>query len=178
MAHQHHSNVREGLLAGLIGGSIVVAWYFAVDLGRGEPLYTPNVLGQVFAQGDTIPATRTMASGAVAQYFLLHFGCFFLFGIGLAALTHLATRNPAFRMGIWLFLVIGSVFWLGITHTLYRLTGQRFPWLTSLIGVLLGVGSMALYLWRGHPGLRASMRHLPLGDEVKAPPHPRGGPQP
>lgn len=177
MPRQHRSSVREGLLAGLIGGLIVAAWYFAVDLGRGELLYTPNVLGQVFAQGDTIPSTRTIASPAVIQYSLLHFGWFILFGIALAALTHLATRHPEFRMGVWLFLVIGFVFWLGISYTLYRLTDQRFPWWTFLIGSLLGIGSMGLYLWRRHPALRGSLEELPLGAEVKSPPHPPGGPQ-
>ncbi len=177
MAHQHHSNFREGLATGLIGGLLVAAWYFAVDLGRGEPFYTPNVLGQVFVQGDTIPSTRTITSPAVVQYSLLHFGWFILFGVALAALTHLAMRAPQFRMGVWLFLVIGFVFWLGISYTLHRLTDQRLPWWTLFIGTLLGIGSMALYLWRGHPGLRGSMHDLPLGAEVKPPPHPPGGPR-
>ncbi len=176
MPHQHHSNVREGLLAGLLGGLLVAGWYFAVDLGRGEMFYTPNVLGQVFAQGDTIPSIRTVTSPAVVQYSLLHFGWFVLFGIALAALTHLALRNPQLRMGVWLFLVIGFVFWLGISYALYRLTDQRLPWWTLFVGSALGIGSMGFYLWRRHPGLRGSMQHRPLGAEVKSPPHPPGGP--
>jgi hypothetical protein len=177
MPHQHHSNIREGLFAGLIGALVVAAWYSAVDLGRGELLYTPNVLGQVFVQGDTIPATWIITPGAVVQYSVLHFVWFLLFGVGLAALTHLATRNPAFRMGVWLFLVVGFVFWFGISYMLYWLTDQRFPWVISLIGTLLGVGSMGLYLWRRHPALRGSMHRLPLGAEVPPPPHPPGGPR-
>ena len=177
MAHQHHSNIREGLVAGLVGALLVAGWYTAVDLGRGEMFYTPNVLGQVFAQGDTIPSVRRITSPAVIQYSLLHFGWFILFGIALAALTHLATRNPAFRMGVWLFLVIGFVFWFGVSYTLYRMTDQRFPWWTTLIGTALGVGSMGLYLWRRHPNLRRSLHELPLGAEVKPPPHPPGGPR-
>lgn len=177
MSHQHHSNVREGLFAGLIGGLIVAAWYFAVDVGRGEMFYTPNVLGQVFAQGDTVPSTTTITSPAVVQYSLLHFGWFIVFGIALAALTHLATRNPQLRMGVWLFLVIGFTLWLGISYTLYRLTDQRLPWWTLLVGSLLGIGSMGFYLWRQHPALRGSMQDLPLGAEVKSPPHPPGGPR-
>ena len=177
MPHRDHSTFREGLLAGLMGGLIVAAWYFAVDLGRGELLYTPNVLGQVFAQADTIPSTRTVTSPAVVQYSLLHFGWFFAFGIALAALTHLAIRNPQFRMGVWLLLVIGFALWLGISYTLYRLTDQRLPWWTLLGGSVLGIGSMGLYLWRRHPALGSSMRHRPLGAEVKPPPHPPGGPR-
>lgn len=177
MQHQHHSTVREGLVTGLLGALIVAAWYFAVDLGRGEILHTPNVLGQVFVQGDTIPAARTITSQAVLQYSLLHFGVFLLLGLGLAALTHLAVRNPALRMGIWLGVVIGFVFFLGFLYMLFRLTDQVFPWWTSFLAGVLGVGAMGLYLWRRHPALRRTFEHLPLGAEVKPPPHPPGAPR-
>ena len=177
MPHERHSNLREGLVAGLIGAVLVLLWYTAVDIGRGEMFYTPNILGQVFAQADSMPSTRTVTTAAVAQYSLLHFGWFILFGIALAALTHLATRNPAMRMGVWLFLVIGFVFWQGISYSLYRLTDQRLPWWTLFIGSVLGVGSMGYYLWRRHPGLRRSLQDRPLGAEVRSPSHPPEGPR-
>ena len=99
MPHQHHSNVREGLRRRTDWGLIVAAWYFAVDLGRGEMLYTPNVLGQVFAQGDTIPSTRTITSRAVVQYSLLHFGWFFLFGIAPRGTDPPRHPKPGFPHG-------------------------------------------------------------------------------
>jgi hypothetical protein len=172
-----HSTLREGLLTGLLGGLVVAAWYAAVDIGRGQPLYTPNVLGQVFAAGDTSPAVRSIVPAAVAEYALLHFGVFFLLGIVLAALTHLAIRNPALRMGVWLGLVISLVFFLGFLFVLYSITHQRFPWMTAFGGGVLGIGSMALYLWQRHPGLRGTFREAPLGDEVRTPPHPPGPPR-
>jgi hypothetical protein len=175
--HHHHSTLREGLITGLIGALVVVVWYLAVDLGRGEVLYTPNVLGQVFLRGDTIPTVRVISSEAVVQYELLHFAVFCLFGLGLAALTHLAVRNPALRMAVWMGAVIGSAFFLGFLYMLHWLTDQAFPWWTSLVASLLGVGSMGFYLWRRHPALRASLRELPLGAEVKPPPHPPGAPR-
>ena len=173
MPHERHSSIREGLVAGLLGALLVAIWYTVVDLGRGEMFYTANVLGQVFAQADTMPSVRTVDSPAVIQYSLLHFGSFIAFGIAMAALTHLATRNPSLRMGVWLGLVIGFMYWLGMSYTLYRATDQRFPWWTTLIGSVLGVGAVGLYLWRRHPGLR-NMQDLPLGAEVKSPPHPPG----
>jgi hypothetical protein len=173
MLHERHSSIREGLVAGLLGALLVAIWYTVVDLGRGEMFYTANVLGQVFAQADTMPSVRTVSTPAVVQYSLLHFGSFIVFGIALAALTHLATRNPSLRMGVWLGLVIGFMLWLGMSYTLYRATDQRFPWWTALIGSVLGVGSVGLYLWRRHPALR-NVHELPLGAEVKSPPHPPG----
>ena len=173
MHHENHSTLREGLLTGLIGGLVVAVWYLAVDVGRGQPLYTPNLLGQVFVGRDTMPTVH-IAPGAVAEYSLLHFGVFLLLGVVLAGLTHLAIRNPALRMGVWLGLVISLVFFLGFLFMLYTITDQRFPWWPSLVGTVLGMGSMAWFLWRRHPYLRSTFREAPLGSEVRPPPHPRG----
>jgi hypothetical protein len=177
MDHQHHSTLREGLLTGLIGGVVVAVWYMAYDFGRGQPGHTPNVLGQVFVARDTMPAVRTIMPQAIAEYSVLHFGVFLLLGILLAWLTHMAIRNPALRMGMWLGLVIAFVFFLGLMFMLYSATDQRFPWLSALGGSVLGIGSMGMYLWRRHPALRETFRVAPLGDEVKPPPHPPGGPR-
>jgi hypothetical protein len=177
MHQHHHSTIREGLLAGLLGGLIVAAWYFAYDLGRGEVGYTPSLLGQVFLAGDMTPAVRTLMPQAIVEYSLLHLGVFVLLGMGLAGLTHLAIRNPALRMGVWLGLVISFLFFLGFLYMLYTITEQRFPWWSSFVGSVLGIGSMGMYLWRRHPELRSSVRAAPLGAEVKPPPHPPGGPR-
>jgi hypothetical protein len=171
MGNQEHSTLREGIVAGLVGGLLVAGWYAAVDFGRGRPLYTPNVLGQVFVGRDTMPTTHIVPQ-AVAEYSLLHFGVFILLGVVLAALTHMAIRNPALRMGVWLGLVISFVFFLGFFFMLYSATDDRFPWWPAFVGGLLGIGSMGLYLWRRHPALRGGFREAPLGGEVKPPPHP------
>jgi hypothetical protein len=171
MSHQEHSTLREGLLTGLIGGLVVAVWYVAVDFGRGQPFYTPNLLGQVFVAQDTMPTVGIIPQ-AVAEYSLLHFGVFLLLGVVLAALTHMAIRNPTLRMGVWLGLVIAFVFFLGFLFMLYSATAERFPWWPALGGSLLGIGSMGLYLWRRHPALRGSFREADLGAEVKPPPHP------
>jgi hypothetical protein len=173
---QTHSTIREGLLTGLLGGLVVAVWYAAVDIGRGQPLYTPNVLGQVFLAGDTTPAVRDIIPQAVGEYALLHFGFFLLLGIGLVGLTHMASRNPALRMGVLLGLAVALVFFLGFMVVLYAATHQRLPWMTSFGGGVLGIGSMGIYLWQRHPGLRGTFREIPLGDEVRPPPHPPGSP--
>jgi hypothetical protein len=173
---QRHSTIREGIIAGLIGGLVVATWYFVFDVGRGEPLHTPNVLGQVFIAADTTLAAQRIVPLRVAQYGLLHFAVFLALGIVLAGLTHWAVHNPALRMGVWLGLVISFLFFLGYLLLLYTLTDQQFPWWPAVGGSVLGIGSMGLYLWRRHPELRASLQAAPLGSEVKPPPHPREPP--
>jgi hypothetical protein len=176
MPQREHSTFREGLLTGLIGGVVVAIWYLAVDLGRGQLLHTPNVLGQVFVGRDTMPTTHVLPQ-AVAEYSLLHFCVFIALGVLLVALAHMATRNPSLRMGVWLGLVISFLFFLGLLFMLYSATDQRFPWWAALVGSVLGIGSMALFLWRRHPGLRSTFDQAPLGDEVKPPHHPTESPR-
>jgi ABC-type Mn2+/Zn2+ transport system permease subunit len=173
MDRQRHSTIREGILTGLVGGVAAAVWHLIVDLSRGEPFHTPSVLGQVLLGGDSTP-TRTVIPEAVAGYALLHFALFVLLGIAIVALTHMASRNPTLRMGVWLGLVIAFLLSLGFLLVLYWATHQRFPWVSALGGSILGVGSMGLFLWRRHPGLRGTFDEAPLGAEVKAPPHPRG----
>jgi len=173
MSNRDHSTVREGLLTGLIGGLVVAVWYFLVDLGRGQPLHTPNVLGQVFVGRDTTPGLRVVPQ-AVAEYSLLHFAVFLLIGLLLVWLAHLSTRSPSLRMGVWLGLVIGFLLFLGHLVMLYSLTDNRLPWLTAVGGSVLGMGSMAWFLWRRHPDLRGTFDDGALGAEVKSPPHPPG----
>jgi hypothetical protein len=169
--------IPEGILTGLIGAVVVAVWFLVVDLGRGQPLYTLNVLGQVFAGRDTMPTVHILPQ-AVAEYSLLHFALFFMLGIALVGLARLATRNPSLRMGVWLGLVIAFLFFLGFQFMLYSATDQRFPWWPGLGGSVLGIGAMGLYVWRGHPGLRGTFQKAPLGDEVKPPPHPPGSSRP
>jgi uncharacterized membrane protein YgdD (TMEM256/DUF423 family) len=173
MDNREHSTLGEGLLTGLVGGLVVAIWYFLVDLGRGRPLHTPNVLGQVFVGRDTTPGFHVVPQ-AVAEYSLLHFAVFLVLGVILVWLAHLATRSPSLRMGMWLGLVIGFLLFIGHLLMLYSLTDQRFPWGTAVGGSVLGMGSMAWFLWRRHPSLRGTFDEAPLGAEVKPPPHPPG----
>jgi uncharacterized membrane protein YgdD (TMEM256/DUF423 family) len=173
MNSREHSNVGEGLLTGLIGGVVVAVWYLIVDAAKGQPFHTPNVLGQVFVGRDTTPGYHVVPQ-AVAEYSVLHFVVFLVLGLLLVWLAHLATRNPSLRMGVWLGLVIGFLLFIGHLLMLYSLTDQRLPWWTALGGSVLGMGSMALFLWRRHPALRGTFDRAALGAEVKPPPHPPG----
>ena len=175
MHQKNHSILGEGLLTGLVGALIVAVWYLIYDMGRGQIGYTPNVLGQVFVGRDTMPAVHTIVPQAVADFALLHFVLFSLFGIGLVFVTHLASRNPSLRMGVWLGLVIAFLFFLGHLVMLYSMTSQRFPWVSSVVGSCLGIGTMGWFLWRRHPGLRGTFEEAPLGSEVRPPPHPAAG---
>ncbi len=172
-----HSTLREGAVTGAIGALIVAAWYFLVDTAGGQPLHTFNVLGKIFFRGDLTPGVRQIVPHVVLGYTIVHFLMFALVGVGLTLLVHLATRNIALRMGVWIGLVVAFGLFAGLTYMLGTATGDRLsPW-SVVSGSLLGVLGMGGYLWRRHPRLVRSFEEAPLGAEEKAPPHPPEGPQ-
>jgi hypothetical protein len=174
MHPQEHSTVREGLIVGLLGATIVAAWYFVFDMAAGRPFHTPNVLGKVFFRGDLEPGVREVIPRIVAGYTLLHVITFALVGMGLTFLVHLATRNLALRMGLWMGLVVAFCFFTGLTYMLTTATEERVPLWSVVGGSLLAVVAMGWYLWRRHPRLATDAQ---LGDEVKATPHAPGAPR-
>jgi hypothetical protein len=171
-----HSTLREGAVAGAIGALLVAAWYLIVDAAGGQPLHTPNVLGKMFFRGELAPGVHRIVPQAVAGYTVVHFAFFVLLGMGLTLLVHLAARNIALRMGVWIGLVVSFGLFAGLTYMLGRASGDRLsPWIV-LGGSLLGVLGMGRYLWRRHPRLGRSLEEVPLGSEGRAPPHPPEGP--
>ena len=177
MQAQEHSTAREGLATGLLGAVVVAVWYLLCDILSGQPLETMNVLGRIFLQGDVNPGPRAVDAGAVGGFFVLHLAVFLLIGMALAKVTHLAAANLTLRMGVWLGLVVAFLFLTGLVYMLNVSTGNRLPLWEVLGGGVLGVAAMGWRLWRRHPGLRRSFDQVPLGDEVRSPPHASGGPR-
>ena len=172
-----HSTFREGLATGLLGAAVVGLWYIVWDFATGHPLHTFNVLGRIVLQGDVNPGVRPFDPAAAAGSLVLHLAIFLALGMALAALAHLASRNPALRMGVWIGLVVGVCFLTGLTYMLTVSTRDRLPLPEVIGGGLLGIASMAWLLWRHHPRLRRSFDEVPLGDEVRTPGHAPGRPR-
>jgi hypothetical protein len=172
MGAQEHSTVREGLVAGLLGATIVAAWYFLFDAAAGRPFHTPNVLGKVVFRGDLSPGAREVVPGIVAGYTVLHLVMFALAGIALTFLVHLASRNLGLRMGLWIGLVVAFCLFTGLIYMVTTATGERVRLWTVVGGSLAAVAAMGWYLWRRHPRLATDAQQ---GDEST--PHAPGAPR-
>ena len=173
MNGREHSVVREGTIAGILGAVVDAVWLFALDVAAGRPLHTPNALGRVFFAGDVNPGVREISPEAVLGFTFVHLITFLVAGIGLTAIVHLVSRNPAFRMGLWIGLVVAFGYFAGLAFMLATSTGGRVPFWSVAGGNLLALGAMAWYLWRRHPRLATQ---APLGAEVKTTPHAPGAP--
>jgi hypothetical protein len=173
MQGREHSVVREGTIVGLLGAVVGAAWLLMVDVASGRPLQTPNALGRVFFAADVNPGGREISPEAVLGFTFVYLITFLVGGIGLTAIVHLVSRNPAFRMGLFIGLVVAFAYFAGLAYMLTTSTGERVPFWSVAGGNLLALGAMGVYLWRRHPRLGS---RAPLGAEVKTTPHAPGAP--
>ena len=155
-----HSTVREGVVAGSLGALAVALWFLLVDGIAGRALHTPALLGALVVRSpDPIAASegpnRLMLA---ALYTPIHFILFALFGVVVVFLMHGAKKQPSLLM---LALLLFAVFELGFTG-LVAILGQTalgdLAWYQVAIGNLIAVLVMGWYVWRGHPGVRATWR--------------------
>ncbi len=174
MHPQEHSTIREGLVTGLLGAAAVAVWYLVVDAAAGRPFHTPNALGGVLFRGDASPGARDVVPALVAGFTVVHLIALAVIGVVLTQVVHLASRNLALRMGLWIGLVVSFCLTTGLTYMLTAATGEAFPLWSVIGGAFVAVLVMGGYLWRRHPRLGSD---APLGAEVRTTPHAPGPPR-
>jgi hypothetical protein len=142
---------REGIAAGLIGGTAVAVWFAILDAFRSQFLATPVMLGtslgSLFLAGDT-PGQ----AAAFLGYTLFHFTAFVIAGIGFSWVINGAEKVPSVAIGLLGLLAVFEVWWVGGTYLLTKGFGD-LTWLQVFIANIIGAAVMSLYMWRQHPSL-------------------------
>jgi hypothetical protein len=133
------------------------------------------VLGKILFRGDIAPGVRNIVPGMVAGFTVAHLLLFVLAGMALTFLIHLSSRNPAWRMGVWMGLVVSFALFAGLMFMLTTATQERLPPWTVIGGSFIGIAAMGVYLWRRHPRFEQTFDEAPLGSEIPAPSHPPAG---
>lgn len=147
----------EGFAAGLIGAATLALWFFALDLARGRPLYTPSLLGTaLFRRGQLLgpPQSLPVSLEMVVGYTWFHGLVLCVFGVAASRLLALAERHPNAGFGIVLlcavfefgFLVAATLFAEPVLHAL------TVP--AILIGNALAATAMGVFFWWRRPDLR------------------------
>lgn len=149
-----HRVIREGIVAGALGGVAVAAWFFLIDLVLGRLLYTPAVLGSALFLGMTSPAGVEVTAVTVLGYTAVHFAGFVVMGLVFAALVTRAEESPPLLMGLVVLFVTFETLLLGLVAIVAAWLLDVLAWWSIGVGNLLAAAVMALYLWRVHPRLR------------------------
>ena len=91
--------VREGVVAGTLGGAVVALWYLLCDTIGGRPFHTPALLGAIFFNGLRGHDVGAAALAPVLSFTLLHFAAFIAFGLASALVIAAAEREPLLVLG-------------------------------------------------------------------------------
>ena len=153
MAPARRSVLREGIVAGLIGATVVAVWFLLFDFARGVPFFTPTLLGSALFYGVCTPVGLQVAVGPVIGYTIIHGLAFVAFGVIAASVMSVSEREPAVFVAFVILFACFEVFVLGVVGALGKSMLGALVWWAILVGNLLASVAMLWYLAREHPGL-------------------------
>jgi hypothetical protein len=163
---QPHNILREGLVAGTIGATVVAVWFLVLDMIQGRPFHTPAVLGAALFSllGPALTETDT---ARIAGYTVFHYVIFGLLGTLLVYIVHRSHREPNILAGLLVVFVSFEVGFYGFAALLSEpgLFGE-LGWYQIMLGNLLASLAMGTYLWRMHPVLGTDFAHALNGDDL------------
>ena len=158
-----HRVIREGVVAGLIGATVVAVWFFIIDLIAGHPLFTPQALGQALMTALPGPSRGEGALQVIMLYTVFHYAAFFVLGMIAVGIIHASEREPSVLAGFLILFVAFEVgFYLFIMLIQRSLLGN-IAWYQIGVANVLAAVFMGRYLVRAHPEVVGRMDHA-LGD--------------
>ena len=149
MAARRPSILRDGVLAGLIGASVVALWFLVIDALRGRPLLTPALLGSAVFYGVKSPEHLQITLGPILGYTLLHGLAFVAFGIVAAGLIVATEREPGLFIAFVILFGSFEAFFFGAAAALGQSVIGALVWWTILVGNLLASAAMLWYFFSG-----------------------------
>jgi hypothetical protein len=150
--------MEDAVLTGILGASVVAAFFLLIDTLRGQPLYTPSLLGSVLFSGKSVDQALALDVTAVFAYTGLHVMLFIAAGAVLAWMVSQFDRNPQFGMVLLLIFLLFESVLFGFEVTLVpSLVGALGAWAVGIANLLSAV-VMFWYLLRRHPKAMAHLR--------------------
>jgi hypothetical protein len=150
---------ENGVLTGMIGASVVAAWFLIVDLlTRGIPFYTPSLLGSIIFAGLTPDEVTGLNGGAIFAYTGLHGILFLGAGTALAWMFLQFERNPQVGLVLLLlFVTFEAILWGVGVSMVPALAGAVGAW-AILIANVASATAMFVFLVRRHAGALENLR--------------------
>ncbi len=150
--------VEDGVLCGMVGAAIVAVWFLVLDIARGQPFFTPFLLGSVLFLGKSIEDVGTVNVVLVFAYTGLHGVLFLLAGGLIGWIFSVVDRNPQVGLVlVLLFLLFQSVLF-GFEVTLVPdLVGALGAWAVAMANLFAAVG-MFWFLLRRRPQVLVHLR--------------------
>ncbi|MCE2803562.1 MAG: hypothetical protein LW836_08610 [Gemmatimonadetes bacterium] len=145
--------VREGILAGVLGATVIALWFLVLDSIRGAPLTTPLTLGRHLLRATGVGSADARDGLVLVTFSILHVGVFVAIGMICGKLLAMSERTPMVLIGVGLLFVAFEVLLAGFTEMLAMQREVLLPRLHVAGANLLAAVVMAGMLWRTHRSL-------------------------
>jgi hypothetical protein len=140
--------VLEGMMAGVIGASIVAVWFLLVDVAFREALFTPSLAGDFLFGPNPDQHALPIDLERVSAVIVLHGLAFILLGIAAAWFVSRFVEHPTSPgLALALFVLLEAFFVIGSALAMPGAASQiGHAWIAAANA--LAAGGMALYLRR------------------------------
>jgi hypothetical protein len=162
MTERRKRLLADGLVGGLVGYVMVVAFFTFLDVVGGRPpLYTGALLGEAMFAGLQDPGAVGVDPGPVLAFNGVHLVAVLAFSFFGAWLVYEAERHPQFwYVALFLFLAAAVFGYAGILAVTVMVGAVLSPWLIASAGLLSALG-VAGWLIGGHWELVRVVRASP-----------------
>jgi len=150
--------VEDGVLAGMIGAAAVALWFLLLDVARGQPFFTPSLLGNVLFLGAEVEDVESASALIVFAYTGLHGLLFIVAGIAVAFMVWEFEKNPQLGLVLLLLFVLFESVVFGLEVTVVpNLVGALSAGAVAFANVL-AAAAMFWFLIARNPGAMQSLR--------------------
>jgi hypothetical protein len=141
----------DAFYSGAIGGSAVALYFLVVDLLRGQPLFTPSLMGSVLFAGLPAASAADVRLDMVAYYSIVHFAAFGVLGCAISLVVHeaeLRSRHPlAVLLGLFALFELG--FFAAASLLLPGVLERLGPWQVAAAN-FTAAAAIAVFLLVSH----------------------------
>ncbi|HTT77442.1 MAG TPA: hypothetical protein VMF50_15875 [Candidatus Binataceae bacterium] len=143
--------VREGIIAGILGGVIVAAWFLIYDAAIGHPFRTPALLGAIIFNGMREPKGFAVSAALVLGYTVLHFFAFILFGIAASILMAASEHEPLLALGTLVLFFCFELCFVAFVTFLDQTAVQEIGWWNIIGGNVTALAAIIAFYEIRHP---------------------------
>jgi hypothetical protein len=128
-----HNTFRGGIVLGLIVGTVIWLWLYAVDALVGQPLLTFSLLG------------------GVAGFTIVHYALCCVYGIAAVSVVHGAAREPSLLVVAAVVFILLETGFAILTAVLQQVGLGQLAWIRIMGGNVIGAVVTVIVLAKTHP---------------------------
>ena len=157
-----HSIWRERLVAGLVGGTVVVCWLVVYDaLTAGDPWLTAAHVGSIFGRLVVGPGRSPTLAVSLVLFCVVHYAVWIANASFVIGVVHRGEKHPTILIPALILSAVLYVPFIGLVTMLVEMGAGSGAYTRFILGALIGGAAVAAQAYRFHRSVvRYELAHL------------------